>query len=335
MSGILDNKSRVIDAIITQEGRRQVALGKLKVEHVSFSDAGAYYRADVVSGSADASNRFYFEACSLPQDQITFEADDSGRLKPFKNDNDLQLRAGQLMSYVTSRVTSSIFSGSLENVTILSGDEFASTAGTMLGSSIGNFNKLQLIGTLDKIFEDDKFELGPTNIEFVISNERPLADQERHATNINSLESLFNDVRLSKVKNFSFLPPINKLDDVIIDKRVSRNLSKHALGCYRPWGRSDAQGLTYAQLKRELRQYERLGYMKTISFDPTSRDNRLLGQFFEVNYNTLRKLDVIDFGIHRTGDPAAPRSHIFFVGRVMTDENDCNTFIHLFTLVFE
>lgn len=333
--GILDNKSRVIDAIITQEGRRQIASGKLKIEHVSFSDAGVYYRADVVSGSADASARIYFEASSLPQDQITFEADDTGRLKPFKNDQNLQLRAGQLMSYSTANVTSSLYTGSLESVSILSGDEFASSVSNLLESSIGNFEKLQLIGTLDRIFEDDKFELGPDNLEFIISNERPLADPNRHSTNINSLDSLFNDVRLSQVKNFTFLPPINKVDDVSLNKRDAKFTSRHHIGRYKPWGRSTRTQLTYTQVKRELRQYERQGFSKTVNFDPTSRDNRLVGQFFEVNYDTMRKLDVIDFGMHRTGDPNTPRAHIFFVGRVMTDENDCNTFIHLFTLVFE
>jgi hypothetical protein len=86
MSGILDNKSRVLDTILTNEGKRQIARGDLKVEYISYSDVGTYYAKDLISGSADASSRLYFEQCSLPQDQITFEADDSGNIKPFNND---------------------------------------------------------------------------------------------------------------------------------------------------------------------------------------------------------------------------------------------------------
>jgi len=143
MSGILDNKTRIIDAIVTSEGRRQLAEGDMRIEYVSFTDAGTYYRADVVSGSADASSRIFFEACNLPQDQITFEADDSGKLMPFANALDVQLRAGNILSFSLGVPTSSIFVGSLEHVNVLSGTAFASVASNLLAESSENFKKLQ------------------------------------------------------------------------------------------------------------------------------------------------------------------------------------------------
>ena len=44
MAGILDNKERIIDSIVTLEGRRQVIGGKLKVEFASFSDRYTFYQ---------------------------------------------------------------------------------------------------------------------------------------------------------------------------------------------------------------------------------------------------------------------------------------------------
>lgn len=335
MSGILDSKTRIIDAIITLEGRRQIAEGDMRIEYVSFTDTGTYYSADIASGSSDATARIYLEACHLPQDQITFEADDSGRLKPFRNSDSTQIKDGQIISYSFAPVSSSQITGSLENTTFLKGAEFSSTADSLLASSLDNFQRMQLIATHDKVFDDDGFGLGSPEIEFMINNKRPISNPGHFSAHIDHTESLFNDVRLGHVKNFKYLPPINKFDDQSVDKTDYRNTSQNQLGHYRPWGRTHLHPLTYRQIKHELNYYEELGYCKTINIDPTSRDNRLVVQFFEKNYNQLIKLDVIDYGRLRTGDPHAPLAHVFFVGKLMTDNNETNSFIHIFTLIFD
>lgn len=84
MSGILDNKSRIMDAVLTAEGRRQMAVGTFEVSYVTFSDYGVFYQADTTEGHVDPTERIYLEACNLPQDQITFEANDEGNLVPLR-----------------------------------------------------------------------------------------------------------------------------------------------------------------------------------------------------------------------------------------------------------
>lgn len=331
MSGILDNKSRVMDTIVTLEGRRRIARGDLKIEYVSFSDGATYYKGDVASGSADATNRLYFESCHLPQDQITFEADDSGRLNPFSNDSNVILRDGQLVAYEFDDSEETIVSGSNQGMRILSGDEFASTADDILQSSLGHFTNLRLIGSKDTLFEDDGFGVGNTNIQFTITNQKPLPDQTNHAVNITSLESLFQDIRLSRHANFKYLPPINRLDDDSIDKTDHRNTWKSRLGNYKPWGRTDLSDLKPRQLEFELAHYERMGCSKTIAFDPTSMNNRLVGQMFEVNFDVMKKLDIIEYGRYVW---LGKQKHVFFAGKIMTDDNGTNTFVHIFTLMF-
>jgi len=331
VSGILDSKSRVLDTVVTLEGRRQIANADLQIRYVSFTDGATYYRPDLVSGSADASSRIYLEQCHLPQDSITLEADDSGKLSPFGNAAGLSVKDGQILAYSFDALTASVLTGSRQEVRILKGDEFASTAATLLASSIDNFTNLRLIGTKDLIFEDDGFAAGPSRVEFTIHNNKPIPDATSHVAHINHLESLFQDVRLSKVINFRYLPPINKLSDNSIDKKDHRNTGPHQLGYYKPWGRSHASGLSPAQLEHELQHYKSIGYCKEVNFDPTSRDNNLVGQFFEVGFNVMKKLDVIDYGWYTW---KGARRHAFFVGKVMTDENGSHTFIHLFTLVF-
>lgn len=84
MSGILDKKSRIIDAMLTSDGRRQMAEGTFEISYVTFTDSGVAYEPDEENGHQDPTDRIYFEACNLPQDQITFEADDEGKLLPLK-----------------------------------------------------------------------------------------------------------------------------------------------------------------------------------------------------------------------------------------------------------
>lgn len=317
--GILDNKTRVLDTILTQEGRGQLADGSLRFSYVSFTDGAAFYKADAASGSADASARFYLEAASLPSDQISFKADDSGRLQPFSGHTQQALLDGQIVSFSTPGSTQLLVTGSSR---LLSGDEFLEVASDMLSSSIDNFKNLYVIGTKDPLFEDDGFSVGPASATFTLTDDRPIQSKARRSVNVNSLDSLFNDPRLSRLPNFAYLPPLNR-------KRGTQPVK--ALGYYPPWGMK--RRLEYADLVHELDYFERLGYVRRFTFDPTSRNNRLMAQFFEMHYNVIRKLDVIDFGMHTNA--AGKQVHVFFAGRILVDENGAQTFVHQFTAVFE
>lgn len=335
MSGILDNKSRVLDTVITTEGRRQLSLGGIDIQYVSFTDSGAFYRPDVASGSQDATNRLYLESCQLPQDDIVFLADADGNLLPFRNADGVQVAGGRILEYSFSATSGSVITGSSQRVTSLTGSSFSAIANTLLASSLSNFSKLQLIASKDQVFEDDDFGVGPDNVEFVLTNDRPIYDPGQYSAHINSMDSLFGDPRCSNLPNFKYLPPINKVSDMSLNRADPRTSRDRVFGYYMPFGRTHVNPLTHEQIMNELDYYAQLGYVRTINFDPTSRDNRLIGQFFEKTRNVLKKLDVIEFGTFTTRKPSAPVSQIFFVGKVIVDDKGTDTFLHLFTLVFE
>jgi len=46
MAGLLDPKSRVLDTIITPEGRRQMFSGGMRIAYATFSDIGCPYDGD-------------------------------------------------------------------------------------------------------------------------------------------------------------------------------------------------------------------------------------------------------------------------------------------------
>ena len=332
MSGILDNKTRVLDTILTIEGRRQLSQGGVDIAYVSFSDGMTHYAADVASGSQDATQRIYLESCQLPQDEITFQADDSGHVLPFRNSGGINTGFGKIIDYTYTGVTSSFIGGVGVGVESAQGDNFASQADTLLGSSADNFNKLRVLSTVDPFFEDDQFLAGPSSVTFQINDSKPIRNPAQFSTHVSALDSIFSDPRFNHLPNFKYLPPINKIQDesALGDWGIQDPGKVSFLAQYVPWGIYTwfwFSALRYDQIAYELRYYEALGYMKQISFDPTSIQNNLVGQFFEQNYDTLKKLDLVDYGRHRTGDPNHPTAHIYFAGKVTVDEKGTDTFI--------
>lgn len=324
MSGILESKSRVLDTVITTEGRRRIANGGLNIRYVSFTDSATFYAADVASGSADASTRLYLEQCGLPRDAIMLSADESGNILPNSSFSDV--KNGQLIAYSFDPTTP----GSQQLMNVLSGGtEFMSRADDLLTLPSDNFSKLQAIGTFDTTFDDNEFAVSNTDITFVISDDKPLAKSDSHVAHIDQLESVFNDVRFSNIANFAYLPPINKVHDLSIDTTDYRNTQQFSLGSYPMWGRT--QRLSGAQIEQELLHYEKLGYRRVVTFDPTSLNNNIVGQFFEQGFNTVRKLDAIDFGTYVW---KGVTYRVYFVGRLVVDNNDTDTFLHIFTIVF-
>lgn len=347
MSGILDNKSRIIDAVLTYEGRRQMAQNTFKIKYASFTDRGVNYVLDATEGHVDPTKKIYLESFNAPYDQITFEADDSGTLIGFRQHGTLSYQSvtgsvtssvgwtsfvnGKIISRLQTFSQSSTLTGSYADYPV-SGSSFASQLEGILTSSFDNFKSLCVLGTADPLFEDQNFALSSNEIAFTLSNNNTNW-QMIPPTNINTIDSLFNDEKTRNAENFLYLPPIIKTNSNI-DKTNIEALSAAGLllGDYPAWG--PIQKLSYSDIVKELEPFEQDS--RTITFDPTSRDNELTAQFFEVNNDQVTKLDVIDYGriSDNTKNAALADHHIFFVGKVLIDDAGSTCFVHLFTLMF-
>jgi hypothetical protein len=101
MAGILDNKKRIMDTIVTQEGRRQLSSGNFTIKYASFTDGNVFYEADLSKGTTDATLRIPFETVNKFQDNIVFETDDSGNLLGFQGDG-VELNADGSIVSLTS-----------------------------------------------------------------------------------------------------------------------------------------------------------------------------------------------------------------------------------------
>lgn len=336
--GFLDSKTRILDTIITLQGKSQIAAGKLKAEFYSFTDIGSFYSQDTsVSASMDNTNRPFLEASSLPQDMITFESDDAGKLVTFPS-NGAVVRNGQILVAVSSSATGSgkAYFPAQDNI-------FASEADGLLSSSLDAYKNQYIIGS-PEIFDENQivFALGASNIQFAISNHAPIPVGEQPVGNVETTDPLFVDSRLSHLPNFQYLPPINKYrpgDTTVSLLGNFPNLNQ------RPQ-------LTFSDVEREVAAATAKGYAADIPFHETSKTNNVVCQMFEMGDNEIVKLDVIDFGLFNlAGDDITladrkkqgkdPRKrpslskHVFFVGKVFTDSVGVHKFINLFTLIFE
>jgi len=348
MAGILDSKTRVLDSIITLEGRKQFSQGGINIHYVTFTDAATFYKGDVVSGSADATARIYLEQSHLPQDQVTLQADDDGLLM-----NDLGIFGGKVEQINPDAAVA------YETVTPLTGTELVDYfEKTVLPNTIKNFQKQQAIATRDPVFEDDGFALGNSEIQFTIVENKPIPNRASFIGQFENLQDIFADLRMAHVDNFKFLPPINRVDDSTVDKSDRFQVSKFGIGHYRPWSPPTTvpQDQRFVELQHDY--FTKNGYVRHINIDPTSRDNNLFIQAFEVTHGTMHKLHIIDFGSPPAPPPppvkigkkagganivnimklqAATSStfRTFFVGKLVTKpETGTHSFVHLFTLIF-
>lgn len=317
MSGILNPQTTILDTIITEQGRNKLTLGDLGIKFVSFQDL-TFYAASVQSGSEDATNRPFLECCPLSSDQIAFSSDDSGRLNPFKNTSGIGVSAGKVLAS-TKKSSLSFVTGSI------SGSQFIASGSILLDSSIDNFKKMMSIASIAQFEDAEKFTLSHDKISFSITQDNPIAKNGIKTISVENSESLFHDKRLSHVKNFKYLPPINKSNNPEVDQKIP-------LGFFPPLGKLN--NLSPENIEKEIDIAAKKGQTVDIEFSNTSRTNNLFCQFFELKTTDMIKLDVIDYGSYPSFTTEGSTKRIFFAGRLFVDNFGSHTFIHIFTLVF-
>jgi len=359
MAGILDSKNRIMDVIITQEGRRQISSGRLRAEFISFTDSQAFYEKSLASGSTDASDRIYFEATSKLQDSIVMETDDSGNLMQFDFSPKHTLIGEQLFTVTTSQLSTTNYQFLLLNT----GSSFASVGNLLVTASINNFKNQLMIGTRNGVNSNlpgDGFDLNKNSIDFTITNYTPFANGAwDEKVNIDSIEPLFLDKRLSHLPNFKFLPPVTSTGEQLgnypdLNEKAPLTYTEllDELGIepggdlfahYRelnPFRHRQPPGTPGNPLYKNYANPEGLKVKKekkVIRFKSTSRESNVVMQMFELNNSAFTKLDIIDFGIFNDmGDKnGRVEKHTFFAGKVYIDDNGMSTFVNLFTIIMD
>jgi hypothetical protein len=353
MAGILDKKKRFIDLVVTQEGKRQIASGKLKVEYASATDMHSYY--DKSEKYEDVTKNIYFEVMERPENSIVLETDDSGKL--------VQFDISPTGSIVGDKIfeKENIDSGNIHKLKIATGSQFASLNNSLSNVFINNFKKNYFVSSKESVNFENKFSLSKNNKKFTISNLYPFGNScKKQIVNVNDAEPFFLDKKLSHLPNFNFLPPVNEdgtsygeYEDFRSTKyqnweSIVKELGNLAFADTTPHESLNAIGFDAKSkiYQSQTGEFEYRGNKtdrsfkkeyEIFDFKDTSENNNLLIQIYENYQNSFKKLDIIDGGTFYVPNDANKNieKRIFYVGKIYFDSFNTPTFVNLFTIIFE
>lgn len=327
MAGILDSKERVMDFIITQEGKRQAGQGELKVKFASFTDLHTFYEtsgsAEIPQLADDASGRIFFEAFSRYQDVVVPELEAGYSLRPFRTSD---------FDVVGKSIASGTFQvGFINRINVITGSELFQALPNVLNGIEKSFTEQRIIGSIDEYSFSQEFVPQPAQAQFQINDATPYLrtsqDSSDASVNIDDVPSIFNDKRFSRFPNFLYLPPENL---PFPGQEIGTKLANYPVLNEKPIQTIEdiTNGLTGKQ-------------SQTITFDPTSRYNNLVCQIFENSTLGVDKLSIIDFGTFNDENPGSPEAlqspgrRVLFAGKIRRDSTGAETFICIFTIVID
>ena len=300
MAGLLDPKSRIIDAILTSAGKQQAFSGGLKIRYATFSDCGSKYIGDSQGVAIMSSASLGIEAFSTMWDNVVLETDENGYMLSFLGDNLSITQEGK-----------AVVSGTVDNS--------VNVTSAYVSSSLQSIENLQIIASAEPQVNDPGLAAVPSSHVFTVREGLPF-DGEPAISSVDDVESLFADKRLSKLPNFRFLPPTQRSNRAAVPSVP--------LGTYQ----NIAESNDYESLDPQLV----LSNLEGVSFELTPFTDRhtLVVQVFEESKGQFLKLDVIPYGAVGVS-PEGSRSYMYFAGKVYDDGFETPTYVNIFTMVLE
>jgi len=301
MSGLLDNKTRMMDVFLTPIGRGQALQGGLKFRFATFSDAESKYQGDEENIAIKSTTPVGIESNTSPWDQIVLTTDESDFLLSF-------LGNGLSLSPSGEVITGSSFTSS--SITDRSADY-------LFDASLESFKNLQILSTEKPSFFDPGLSCQPNEYQFSITDNFPF-DGIPSESSIDGVDSLFQDFRLSNVPNFQFLPPVQRGNSSNITVPLGDFVNPNEI----PINQT---------LPVDLQSLEKAKFL----FSNRTENNSLVIQIVEEsNDGRIVKLDMIKWGLIGISNEGRQRN-LYFVGKVFIDGFGTPTFVNLFTMVLE
>jgi hypothetical protein len=317
MAGILDSKERIIDLVVTPEGKRQMNGGRFVMEYATFTDVGSFYSGQVQSDGSevadDAGSRIHFEAVARYQDVVVPELEDGIVMRPLRT-SDVTLSGRSFLS-------GSSHADALTYQNVLTGSALLVESERALRGIGTNFRDLRVLATEDPFSDNEGFRVTPKEVEFNKGSTWNRAGDDG-ILDLEEAPSVFADKHFTHLPNFRYLPPVN----------VARNADGEQIPLAEYPSFLPPNGeYGWSEIQRDL-----IGKQsKVIGFPNTSRDNNLMGQAFEVASGGVEKLTIVDFGEFDDGEVDSRPARVFFLGKMLRDANGTETFVKMFTMIAE
>ena len=297
MAGILNSKQRIMDVLITNNGRRQIADGSFKVEYASFSDHGVFYRDDGSGTADDAGSRIMFEGYSSNTDTIIPEIN--------------SLNAISMDTTSGKRIVNGLVVETIGAATFLSGAiDVYSSSNEVIQTAIDNLDRLQIIGSHNPRVINEYFKLNKNNISF--------DKVEKPSRDINTIPAMWASESTNSQPEFRYMAPT-----------CTSNGIQHVMASYTKINYEPIK--TFSNLKSKLRQTAQSQSVDIVSSDQITN---LLIQCFETGENEIKKLAIVDYGSYFDASGKFLGS-IYHLGKVYRDDENNPKFIRLMSILFE
>jgi hypothetical protein len=309
MAGILDNKSRILDFILTDIGKEQLRNGRLKFEFATFSDQNAFYEEGENDTLKEKEDFFNLESFKRYQDQIIPKSFENGIIRNFKL-SDLSIFNSNVLS------GSSIINNPAELKVSL--NKFSQNISN-------NFKDNMILSEFEDLFEK-KFEVSP--LQTTIENNFNIVGE-----NNVDIPNIPLDYRFSNLINYIYLPPLELLPDEDNNQEYSDLLRKYIAPDKRPFG--DLYENDNIRLKITLRNSQiakNLYGSKKINLNIDDQNNVILQSFLVNDNNEITKYTSVKIASMLNDNE---KKDYYLFGKVFKNEDDSYSFIDAFILIIE
>lgn len=324
--GFLNSKERIVDTLLTKQGRENLSKGSIGIKYIAFTDKGAMYLQDENKARSSDFKEICFESKISVNDSMFFASDDTGKNIKYNTLDYVVTSDGVIYNAIESfdetsqtyRATvitgSNVLNGFGEELTT---SGFSSIAGEI---SIASFKKLINNQYISHKQDPEylSFELDKERISFSVSDNIPIKNDDIKRIDLNAAEPLFFDKYVSNVDTFKFMPPV-------FPKQYENGKT---VGTYTDLNQENIE--SFDDIIRILKDKPK----REIKIKKTSLDSSIAMQVFEVTNNAGKfiKLDTIDFG--EFNDNGVFKK-VIFVGKTFIDDFNYPTYINLFTIIME
>ena len=309
MAGILNDKQRIMDVLLTLNGRRQISDGTFKIEFASFSDHGVFYRAGDGGVADDAGSRIMFEAYSSPSDTVIPEINSEGAIS-------MDIFSGNNLANGKIVTTDTDSSGNPKPRFVSGSIDVYSSSADIIQNSIKSFDNLQIIGTQNNWSDQDFFSVSKNSITFQKPEDTP--DKEKY---LDAMSPVFTYDSLASLPAFRYLPPIYK---------DSQSELKLPMAAYRKM--NVYPKLDFSMLINSL-EAESIG-KDVIEFKSDDPYLNIVSQVFEINGESVGKLAIVDYGTY-VNEEGAEIGSVYHLGKIFRDSSNIPKFVKVLSIVFE
>jgi hypothetical protein len=297
MAGILSNKNRVLDVILTDIGRDQMNRGEFEVSFVSFSDKGAEYIDDGNGVASSINDRLFLETFSSPADEIIPEIDNEGDFLLTKKVSPTMTVNNGVLYEQTAEGYSKV-------------DAFANIA-SFQSILTGRYSGLQVLRTYNEL---DDFEISSSTV--TLKTNRKIDSQL--IDSVNRIKPLLVDPRFTGNINTLYLPP------------TAINAGKETpLRAFNRFGPENNEENVLDEIRSKSWASARIELGTPETFDAYN----IIGQVFMKKDQSVRKYLVVDAGEYLSKKNEIIMQ-VYHLGFIYKDEVGTSKFSRAFSLVF-